>query len=230
MTNIASNIAIVRGRVQLACKKNNRKEESVLILAVSKTKPVDLIKQAYDSGMYAFGENYVQELEEKATTLSGLNITWHFIGPIQSNKTKTVAEHASFVHSVDRYKIAQRLNDQRPSHLPPLDICLQINIDNESSKAGFSIEQVEQAALQISKLARLNLRGLMAIPAPRSGPLQAEAFALLKQTLEALKTHPDLIECPLDTLSMGMSADLEAAIQEGASIVRIGTDIFGARN
>lgn len=214
-------------RIQTACQVSNREPNSVSLLAVSKTKPVEDITELAKQGQRAFGENYLQEALKKIEVHPELE--WHFIGPIQSNKTKPIAENFSWVHSVDRLKIAQRLSNQRPSHLPALNILLEVNISNESSKAGFNTESVLEAAKEISQLPNLNLRGLMAIPQSETDyQKQRLPFAKMKQLL--IQLQQSLPECQLDTLSMGMSGDLEAAIEEGATIVRIGTDIFGARN
>lgn len=194
------------------------------LLAVSKTQPASLIRAAHSVGLSQFGENYVQEALEKMAELRELPIEWHFIGPLQSNKTRAVAEHFDWVHSVDRLKIAQRLNDQRPQELPPLQVCLQINISGEASKSGASPEEALALALAIQALPRLTLRGLMTIPAARSEDPE-KPFASLAALMATLGE-----EIPhLDTLSMGMSADLAPAISQGATIVRVGTDLFGAR-
>ncbi len=217
----------VQERIAQACIESDRPAESVQLLAVSKTKPIEDIKILAEYGQRAFGENYVQEALEKIEVLPELE--WHFIGPIQSNKTKHIAAHFNWVHSVDRLKIAQRLNDQRPDDLPPLNILLEVNISGEASKAGLSREEVMQVAKQIALLPKLHLRGLMAIPQKaESFTEQRKPFAAMQRLLKQLQNqHPDW---RLDTLSMGMSADLEAAIAEGATIVRIGTDIFGTRD
>ncbi|MEA3405568.1 MAG: YggS family pyridoxal phosphate-dependent enzyme [Pseudomonadota bacterium] len=214
-------------RIQTASQSSNRIPGSVSLLAVSKTKPVEDITELAKQGQIAFGENYLQEALQKIEVHPELE--WHFIGPIQSNKTKPIAENFAWVHSVDRLKIAQRLSNQRPDTLPPLNILLEVNISGEASKAGFSSEELLKAAKEISNLPNLNLRGLMAIPQSETDhEKQRLPFAKMKQLLNQLQqTLPD---CQLDTLSMGMSGDLEAAIEEGATIVRIGTDIFGARN
>jgi len=214
-------------RINEACHQCGRSPDSVKLLAVSKTKPLQDIQQLADYGQKAFGENYVQEALEKIEQMPELE--WHFIGPIQSNKTRHIAAQFNWVHSVDRLKIAQRLNDQRPEGSEPLNILLEVNISAETSKAGFKAEEVEAAAIKIVELPNLKLRGLMAIPQKADTfEQQCQPFAAMKKLLNELNiNHP---EWQLDTLSMGMSADLEAAIAEGATIVRIGTDIFGARN
>lgn len=206
--------------------KANRAPGSVSLLAVSKTKPVELIQAAYAAGQRRFGENYAQELESKAQALAELKIEWHFIGPLQSNKTKLVASYADWVHSIDRFKLAQRLSDQRPANLPPVQLCLQVNIDNEPSKAGASIEKLPELAQAMMKLPNVQLRGLMCIPKPHQDPIeQREPFARLREALEQLNKQG----LELDTLSMGMSGDYAEAITQGATIIRVGTAIFGAR-
>lgn len=227
MTDISTRLEAVRTRVSLAAKQYGRASKSVTLLAVSKTKPVSAIREAAAAGQTHFGENYLQEALDKISALSDLDLVWHFIGPIQSNKTHDIAASFDWVHSVDRMKIARRLSDQRPDTLPRLNICLQINIDNEPSKSGITPAQLPQLAAEVARLPRLQLRGLMVIPAPVSNvEQQRKAFHQLSALLQALnKSGFDL-----DTLSMGMSSDMEAAIAEGATIVRIGTDIFGTRN
>ncbi len=227
MTKIRDKLQIIGAEIETFVKQYSRTKDTVTLLAVSKRHSVNAIQEAYDSGQAAFGENYVQELIEKAQALSNLNIKWHFIGPLQSNKTKPIAEVASWVHAVDRFKIAQRLNDQRPKSLPSLNICIQVNISEETSKSGITPDQLPELAKQISTLAQIRLRGLMAIPAPESDfDKQRATF----KKLAALKDKLNQQGFQLDTLSMGMSGDMEAAIAEGATIVRIGTAIFGARN
>jgi pyridoxal phosphate enzyme (YggS family) len=199
----------------------------VCLLAVSKTFSAEAVREAYRGGQTAFGENYVQEALEKIEALRDLPLEWHFIGPIQSNKTRTIAENFAWVHSVDRLKIAERLSAQRPAHLPPLNICLQVNVSGEQSKSGAAPAEVVQLAQEIARLPHLRLRGLMAIPAPAAGGIAQRApFAQMREMLERLKSQGIM----LDTLSMGMSYDYPAAIQEGATIVRIGTGIFGVRD
>ena len=231
MTMIATNIATVRHRVQLASQNSGRKDDSVLILAVSKTKPQSAIREAAACGQTHFGENYVQEFVEKVDALAALELCWHFIGPLQSNKTRLVAERADWVHTVDRTKIATRLNDQRPKGMPPLNVCIQVNIDNETSKAGVGVDEINSLAQEIFTMKNLTLRGLMAIPSPKASSDQTLAsFNKLNVQLEQLQQYFPAHAKQLDTLSMGMSADLEIAIYAGSSIVRIGTDIFGARS
>ncbi|MCQ4256838.1 YggS family pyridoxal phosphate-dependent enzyme [Stutzerimonas stutzeri] len=223
MSTIATNIAKVGTRIREAAQAVARDPDEVRLLAVSKTQPAGAIREASDAGQRDFGENYLQEALEKQADLRDLSLTWHFIGPIQSNKTKLIAEHFDWVHSVDRLKIAQRLSDQRPPELAPLNVCLQVNVSGEASKSGCELLDVPELAQAIIALPRLRLRGLMAIPEPTDDPAeQRAAFARLRQLQSELNLD-------LDTLSMGMSQDLEAAIAEGATWVRIGTALFGAR-
>lgn len=193
-------------------------------MAVSKTRPASDIRQAYAAGVADIGENYLQEALGKMTELQDLPLTWHFIGPIQSNKTRAIAEHFDWVHSVDRLKIAQRLSIQRPADLPPLNVCLQVNISGEDSKSGVSLTELPALADAVAGLPGLRLRGLMAIPAP------AATSAARRAPLRALREAMAALELPLDTLSMGMSDDLDEAIEEGASLVRIGSALFGVRD
>ena len=224
MSTIAENIAKVGARIREAAQASQRNLQDIGLLAVSKTKPADAVREAHAAGLRDFGENYLQEALEKQAALSDLPLIWHFIGPIQSNKTRPIAEHFDWVHSVDRLKIAQRLSDQRPAHLPALNICLQVNVSLEASKSGCSPEELPELARAISALPNLRLRGLMAIPeATDDVAAQHAAFARLRQLRDDLALN-------LDTLSMGMSHDLEAAIAEGATWVRIGTALFGARD
>lgn len=235
MTDIALNESLdhsyaqARTRLRNALADAGRAQDATELLAVSKTKPAAMIRQAWQLGQRQFGENYLQEALEKQTELADLDdIVWHFIGPLQSNKTRAVAEHFDWVHSVDRLKIAKRLSEQRPTHLAPLNICLQVNISREASKAGVLPEALEELAKDVATLPNLRLRGLMAIPAPAEGlDAQRQPLAALREALTALQNA--LPEAPLDTLSMGMSDDLEAAVLEGATLVRLGTAIFGAR-
>ena len=229
MPNIENNITLVTARVNQAAIAAGRSPDEILLLAVSKTRSAEDIRSAINAGIREFGENYLQEAVEKIAQLAAEYVQWHFIGPIQSNKTRLVAENFSWAHSVDRLKIAQRLSEQRPSGLPPLNICLQVNIDNEASKSGFATEETEAAALAIVQLPGLKLRGLMAIP--RAEPTydqQIVAFRALADLRDRINQSLDNSE-KLDTLSMGMSSDLEAAISQGSTIVRVGTDIFGKR-
>ena len=226
MSTIEKNIAKVAARIREAAQAVGRAPASVGLLAVSKTQPAAAIREAAEAGVRDFGENYLQEALDKQAELSELPLVWHFIGPIQSNKTKSIAEHFDWVHSVDRLKIAQRLSDQRPAELPPLNICLQVNVSGEASKSGCAPEELLQLAQAVAAMPRLRLRGLMCIPAPSEDPAeQRAAFARLR----ALRDEDEL-PLTLDTLSMGMSQDLEAAIAEGATWVRIGTALFGARD
>ena len=224
---IASQVSKVLTRIEGAASQTSRRSDEITLIAVSKTKPAEAIEAAAACGLQHFGENYLQEALDKIETLHELDLTWHFIGPIQSNKTRPIAEHFDWVHSVDRLKIAQRLSDQRPAHLGPVNICLQVNISNEDTKSGVSAEQAPELASAIATLPNIRLRGLMAIPKPSDDPAeQAAAFEKVETLFNTLRhTIPEL-----DTLSMGMSQDLEAAIAAGSTMVRIGTDIFGARN
>lgn len=228
MATIAANIQQVRDRIARACAAAQRPVQSVTLLSVSKTFSPEAVREAFAAGERRFGENYVQEGVDKITALVDLRdqIEWHLIGPLQSNKTRVVAEHFDWVHSVDRLKIAERLNAHRPSHLPALQVCLQVNISGEASKSGIAGAELAALAHAVAALPRLRLRGLMAIPEPSAHPnQQAAPHRALRELLERLQ-HEGL---PLDTLSMGMSADLEAAITEGATLVRVGTAIFGTR-
>ena len=229
MTDIHANIAKVQARIQQAVTKSGRCVTDIMLLAVSKTQSAEAIEKAYHlGGLCHFGENYIQEAVDKQDVLAHLPLVWHFIGPIQSNKTRLIAERFHWCHSLDRLKIAERLQQQRPSGLPPLDVCVQVNIDDESSKSGLNLAEVPDFVERLRLMNRLNIRGLMVIPAPGRPPeATIESFQLTANCLAQLqKTHPEL---PLDTLSMGMSADLELAIAAGSTIVRVGTDIFGAR-
>ena len=224
--SLAQRLAAVRARIAAAERQYQRSPGSVQLIAVSKTRPASDVQQVLREGQTCFGESYVQEAVEKIAALAGTAIEWHFIGPIQSNKTRAIAEHFAWVHSVDRLKIAQRLHDQRPAALPPLNICLQVNISRDPAKSGISPEELPELARAIAGLDRLRLRGLMTIPSySEEFAQQRRPFHDLRVCLEDL--HAQGFE--LDTLSMGMSDDMEAAIAEGATMVRIGTDIFGAR-
>ncbi len=226
MTAILSNLQAARKAIVQATKTANRNVADVRLLAVSKTFPAEAVREAYQAGQLAFGENYLQEALDKIGELRDLPLEWHFIGPIQSNKTRPIAENFAWVHSVDRLKIAERLSAQRPPHLPPLNICLQVNVSGEQSKSGVAAEEVMQLALEIASLPHLKLRGLMAIPSPATDEIaQRIPFARMRAMLEMLNSQGMM----LDTLSMGMSHDYPAAIHEGATIVRIGTAIFGDR-
>ncbi|WP_053147212.1 YggS family pyridoxal phosphate-dependent enzyme [Pseudomonas sp. P97.38] len=224
MSTIADNIAQVRSRIRAAEQAAQRAEQSVQLLAVSKTKPAQALREAYAAGLRDFGENYLQEALGKQAELTDLPLIWHFIGPIQSNKTRAIAEHFDWVHSVDRLKIAQRLSEQRPDGLPPLNICIQVNVSGEASKSGCTPADLPALAAAIDALPRLKLRGLMAIPEPTEERAAQDAAFGAVQRLQAS------LQLPLDTLSMGMSHDLESAIAQGATWVRIGTALFGARD
>ncbi|MFI8225384.1 YggS family pyridoxal phosphate-dependent enzyme [Pseudomonas sp. NPDC085632] len=224
MSTIADNILKVGSRIQTATQAAHRPENSVQLLAVSKTKPAEALREAFAAGLRDFGENYLQEALGKQLELADLPLIWHFIGPIQSNKTRAIAEHFDWVHSVDRLKIAQRLSEQRPAELPPLNICIQVNVSGEASKSGCTPADLPALAKAISDLPRLKLRGLMAIPEPTDDRTEQDAAFAAVQKLQAS------LDLPLDTLSMGMSHDLESAIAQGATWVRIGTALFGARD
>lgn len=226
MRDIATGLETLRGRIAAAAKAAGRAPDSIRLVAVSKTRPDTDVAAAADAGQQDFGENYLQEALPKIDALRGRGLIWHFIGPVQSNKTRDIAAHFDWVHSVDRGKIARRLSAQRPEALLPLNVCLQINIDAEPAKAGVAPAEAAQLALEIDALPRLRLRGLMAIPAPVSEPeAQRRPFAALRRLRDELNASG----LALDTLSMGMSGDLEAAIAEGATVVRVGTAIFGER-
>jgi pyridoxal phosphate enzyme (YggS family) len=230
MPIIKNNISSIQKRLQQAASDAGRTPNEVLLLAVSKTRTSTQIKAALAAGITSFGENYLQEALEKIDQLSSAELDWHFIGPLQSNKTRLAAENFSWIHSVDRLKIAQRLSDQRPSTMAPLNLCLQINIDNEPSKSGFSAQQALAAAADIANLPNVKLRGLMAIPQSRTDlKAQRTPFIKLRQLKDQINSLLDNSQ-KLDTLSMGMSGDMDAAILEGATIVRVGTDIFGPRD
>jgi pyridoxal phosphate enzyme (YggS family) len=224
---IASALRSVEERIAQAEHQANRAPGSVQLIAVSKTFPAGAIRQAWEGGQRAFGENYVQEFASKVDELKDLPIEWHFIGPIQSNKTRTVASSAHWVHSVDRLKIAERLSQQRDDAAGLLNVCLQVNVSGERSKSGCVPAEVFDLAQRVAALPRLSLRGLMCIPEPTgdSAPLAAQ-FSLLKDLFLELKQKG----FSLDTLSMGMSSDLDLAVQEGATMVRVGTAIFGVRH
>jgi pyridoxal phosphate enzyme (YggS family) len=226
MTMIADNLQRVRARISDACQASGRSPGAVTLLAVSKTFDANAVRAAHDAGQTAFGENYIQEAVEKIATLRDLPLQWHCIGPIQSNKTRLVAEHFDWVQSVDRLKIAQRLSEQRPAGKTPLQICIQVNIDGGPNKAGVPPEAALELAQQIQSLPNLQLRGLMTIPEPAADFATACAVhALARQLFDALNARG----LGLDTLSMGMTADLEAAVHSGSTMVRVGSAIFGAR-
>lgn len=225
MNALAERLQTVRTQIRHAASIAGRARDSVQLLAVSKTKPANDISALYYLGQRHFAENYLQEALVKQQQLSAFNITWHFIGPIQSNKTKPIAHHFHWVHSVDRLKIAERLNEQRPDHLSPLNICLQINISDEGTKSGASLTELPDLVKAIRELPRLRLRGVMAIPQPETNyPKQRQPYRRLYEAVQQLG-------CPeLDCFSFGMSGDLKAAIMEGATMVRIGTALFGERH
>lgn len=228
MTSIQHNLQQVRQRIAAAAARCGRAPEEITLLAVSKTKPASAVEDAVAAGQMAFGENYVQEGVEKVQALTAHpHLEWHFIGPLQSNKSRLVAENFAWCHAVDRQRIAQRLNDQRPLSLPPLNVLIQVNISDENSKSGIMLEAVPELAQQITQLPQLQLRGLMAIPAPERD--YERQLAVCQQMADAflqLKQH----YASVDTLSLGMSDDMEAAIAAGSTMVRIGTALFGARN
>lgn len=223
---LEDNIAKLNARIQKAAQKNSRSPEEITLLAVGKTSSAKEIRQVFTAGLADIGENYLQEAVQKQELLQDLPICWHFIGPIQSNKTATIASRFDWVHSIDRYKIGRRLSEQRPGELPPLKCCIQVNINGEASKSGVSIEALPELVEQISALPNIQMRGLMAIPKSTPDPQQQRRqFRLLADALKGLQNRwPDL-----DTLSMGMSSDMDSAIAEGATIVRIGTALFGPR-
>ncbi|EPJ82262.1 MULTISPECIES: YggS family pyridoxal phosphate-dependent enzyme [Pseudomonas] len=224
MSTIAANISTLGARINAAALAAQRDPAAIGLLAVSKTKPAGALREAYAAGLRDFGENYLQEALSKQLELADLPLCWHFIGPIQSNKTRAIAENFAWVHSVDRLKIAQRLSEQRPEDLPPLNICIQVNVSGEASKSGCAPADLPALAAAISALPRLKLRGLMAIPEPTEDSAEQNAAFAAVRSLQAQ------LNLPLDTLSMGMSHDLEAAIAQGATWVRIGTALFGARD
>ncbi|KDE40134.1 MAG: YggS family pyridoxal phosphate-dependent enzyme [Nitrincola lacisaponensis] len=226
MSIIAEKTTQVVREINEFCAAAGRQPDTVTLLAVSKTRSADEVREAFQLGLRCFGENYLQEALEKMADLTDLDIEWHFIGPIQSNKTRLIAQTFSWVHSVDRLKIAQRLSEQRPEHLPPLNVCLQVNIDDEQSKSGCSMTEALALAQQIDALPNLKLRGLMAIPAPTDDTAQQRrSFAAIARLADELNQQG----LHLDTLSMGMSSDLQAAIEEGSTLVRVGTALFGPR-
>jgi hypothetical protein len=229
MSHIEENLRAVHARIERAARAANRSPESIELLAVSKTFPAEDVRAAFMAGQRAFGENYVQESLAKIEALADLRaqIEWHFIGPLQSNKTRPVAEHFDWVHSVDRLKIAERLSEQRPDALPALNVCLQVNVSGEASKSGVPASEALALAREIAALPKLRLRGLMSIPEPTDdSQAQREPHRILRTLFETLRAEG----LALDTMSMGMSSDLEAAVLEGATIVRIGTAIFGKRD
>ncbi len=226
MSMVATAVQAVHARIQAACAEAGRDPATVQLLAVSKTQPADLIRAAYAAGQRAFGESYVQEALAKQAALDDLAIEWHYIGPLQRKKTRAVAEHFAWIHSIDRLELAERLSWQRPEHLPPLQVCVQVNVGGEASKRGVPPEAAIALAREVAGLPRLQLRGFMTIPPPSLDPAtQRGYFHVLAELLRQARTEG----LRLDTLSMGMSQDLESAIAEGATIIRVGTAIFGAR-
>lgn len=226
MATIAERLVGTKSRIAAAATAAGRPAGAVTLIAVSKTFGADAVRECAAAGQRAFGENYVQEALEKIAALGAGQLQWHFIGPIQSNKTRPIAEHFDWVHSVERERIAMRLNEQRPAHLPPLNLCIEVNVSGEASKSGVAPNQVTALAQALRALTRLKLRGLMAIPEPTADQaLRRSRFALLRELQQQLIEQGH----ELDTLSMGMSDDLEDAIAEGATMVRIGTAIFGRR-
>ncbi|MFV0680336.1 YggS family pyridoxal phosphate-dependent enzyme [Ottowia sp.] len=226
MTTIASNLQDVRARIATACQLAGRGVQDVTLLAVSKTFEADAVRAAYQAGQRAFGENYIQEGVDKITALRDLPLQWHCIGPIQSNKTRLVATHFDWVHSIDRLKTAERLSTQRPDGLPPLQVCIQINVDGGATKSGTAPADALALARAVAALPRLRLRGLMTIPEPAP---DFEAAYAVHHSAKAIFDQMNAAGLALDTLSMGMSADLDAAIAAGSTLVRVGTAIFGAR-
>ena len=226
MTTIEGNLQHVRARIATACAAAGRNVEDVTLLAVSKTWGADAVRAAWEAGQTAFGENYVQEAVAKIAALRDLPVQWHCIGPLQSNKTRVVAEHFDWVHTVDRLKIAERLSEQRPEALAPLNVCIQVNIDGGPSKSGVAPAEAPALAQAVAQLPRLRLRGLMTIPDITSDLIAARAIHSRARALFDQLNHEGLA---LDTLSMGMSADLEPAIAAGATMVRVGSAIFGTR-
>ncbi|MGX5088390.1 YggS family pyridoxal phosphate-dependent enzyme [Enterobacter sp. UPMP2052] len=230
MNDIAHNLAQVRDKISAAATRCGRASEEITLLAVSKTKPASALAEAIAAGQRAFGENYVQEGVDKICHFRDQgqdDLQWHFIGPLQSNKSRLVAEHFDWCHTIDRLKIAARLNDQRPAEMAPLNVLIQINISDENSKSGIALSELDALAAEVAALPHLTLRGLMAIPAPESS--YERQFAVARQmavAFEALKARYTTV----DTLSLGMSDDMEAAIAAGSTMVRIGTAIFGARD
>ncbi|MBC7701848.1 YggS family pyridoxal phosphate-dependent enzyme [Aquabacterium sp.] len=228
MATITNKLQLVQSRIKQACSKVNRPADGVTLLAVSKTFSAADVREAYQAGQHRFGENYVQEAVDKMAELADLRaqIEWHLIGPLQSNKTRVVAENFDWVHTVDRLKIAQRLSEQRPAHLPPLQVCIQVNTSGEASKSGVDLAEALALAQAVAQLPHLHLRGVMALPAPSNdASTQHQALKKIRGVFDDLRNHG----LTLDTLSMGMSADLEMAVEQGSTMVRIGAAIFGQR-
>jgi pyridoxal phosphate enzyme (YggS family) len=224
---ILQNVTKLTNRVRLAAQKSQRSPQDISIVAASKTRSAEIIEQAFEAGLTHFGENYLQESLEKIEQLRALKIVWHFIGPIQSNKTRSIAENFDWVHSVDRAKVARRLSAQRPDNLLPLQLCLQVNISQEPSKSGVLVQELPELMQEISELRNIQLRGLMAIPAATADThQQLLAFGQMRELLESVQA----MSSTMDTLSMGMSGDLEVAIAQGSTLIRVGSDIFGPRD
>ena len=229
MYNISDNIKQVSASLQQSAKQFHRSVDAIMLLAVSKGQNSAALREAWQAGLRDFGENYLQEALDKMAALADIDPCWHFIGPIQSNKTQDIAKHFSWVHSVERIKIARRLSQQRPEHLPPLNVCIQVNIDREASKSGVDPEHCLALAMAVNTLPRLRLRGIMLIPRQREQlDEQRQPYRQAARLLDNLKKSSAALSS-LDTLSMGMSRDMTAAIAEGASIIRVGTAIFGPR-
>jgi pyridoxal phosphate enzyme (YggS family) len=226
MTSISDNLQAVKSRIAAACRAAGRDPDEVKLLAVAKTWPAEAVRQAAACGQQAFGESYVQEAVAKVAALAGLGLDWHFIGPLQSNKTRPVAETFAWVHSVDRLKLAERLSAQRPDGMPPLQVCVQVNVSGEESKSGCAMAEAPELCQAVAVLPKLKLRGLMAIPEPAKKSVVATRHF---EDVRELRDRLNKEGMQLDTLSMGMSDDLEAAIMAGATIVRVGTAIFGER-
>jgi len=227
MTTILARLQAVQARIERAASAAGRRPEDIRLVAVSKTFPPETVRQAHEAGQRDFGENYLQEAAAKIEFLRDLPIDWHYIGPIQSNKTRQIAERFAWVHSIDRLRIAQRLAEARPAGLAPLNVCIQVNVSGETSKSGVKPGQALSLAREIAQLPRLRLRGLMAIPDPTDEvAAQRAQFRLLREVKEKIVAAG----LPMDTLSMGMSDDLESAITEGATVVRVGRAIFGERS
>jgi pyridoxal phosphate enzyme (YggS family) len=227
---IAANLGRLRARIDAAARESGRSVDRITLVGASKGQPATLIAAALDAGLHDFGESYVQDALPKMTQLAALSpaapITWHFIGALQSNKTRAVAENFAWVHGIDRLRIAQRLSEQRPFHAPPLNVCVQVRIGGEASKGGAEPGALPQLLRDIALLPRLKLRGLMCLPPPETDPMRQQHWLhQLRQLFESVNADG----AGLDTLSMGMSEDLEAAVREGATLLRIGTDLFGPR-
>ncbi len=226
MNTIEYNLQAVRQTIAHAARAAQRRTDDITLLAVSKSFPASAIREAYQAGQSAFGESYLQEALRKMEALRDLPLAWHFIGPVQGNKSAAIAKHFSWVHGVDRFRVAERLSAQRPQQMPQLNVCIQVNIGSEHTKSGVLPDEVEELAMAVAELPNLKLRGLMVIPPPAEGlEAQRRPFAILRELMQQLNQSG----LGLDTLSMGMSHDLEAAVLEGATIVRVGTAIFGTR-